>query len=314
MAYTLDPEIAAAMAAASESGAPQLPPRGDWEVLREAADAISEMVMGLVQPSPDVDIAHFTTKSRDGADIELRWYTKQGGASGPAVVYAHGGGMIIGSAEMYDPIVAEYVSLTGVPFLSVDYRLAPEVQGTTLVEDTFVGLAWLLENGSRLGIDSRRVAVMGDSAGGGIAAGVAIAARDRGIDLARQLLIYPMLDDRNIDPDPHLEPYMTWTYENNLAGWGALLGNELGSPAVSPLAAPARLADFSRLAPAYIEMGELDIFRNESIHYGQRIAAAGVQLEFHVHPGAPHGYDRRAPQSKLARRAMADRKRVIESI
>ncbi len=313
MPYVMDPEIAAAGAAAETSGF-QMPTSGDWRVLREAASAISKQIIGLMPVIPDVEITRFTTKAQDSTEIELRWYKKKGTATGAAVVYAHGGGMIIGSAEMYDPIVADYVSVTGVPFLSVDYRLAPEVTGTTLVEDTFAGLAWLLANAARLGVDPARIAIMGDSAGGGIAAGVAIAARDRGIALARQILIYPMLDDRNVRPDPHLVPHATWTFENNFAGWSALLGNDMGRDSVSPLAAPARLANFAGLAPAYIEVGELDIFRDENLAYAQRIAAAGIPLELHVHPGAPHGYDRRAPQAQLTRRVMADRKRIIEAL
>jgi acetyl esterase/lipase len=311
MAYTLDPEIAAALAA---NGGGHMPPRGDWKTLRKAAADISAKVMGLVQPAPDVAITTSSVKSLDGADIGLRWYQRKDSVGGPAVVYAHGGGMIIGSAEMYDPIVAAYVSLTGVPFLSVDYRLAPEVQGTTLVEDTFAGLAWLCATAPQLGVDRNRIAVMGDSAGGGVAAGVAIAARDRQIKLARQILIYPMLDDRNTKPDPALEPVATWTYDNNLTGWSALLGSSVGGTSVSPLAAPARLTTFSGLAPAYIEVGELDIFRDESMRYAMQIAAAGISVELHVHPGATHGYDRLAPSAQLTVRAMADRLRIIKGL
>jgi len=313
MPYVMDPEVAAATAAAAAAGF-QMPTSGDWRVLREAAETISKQVLGQITVPSDVEITRFMAKTQDSAEIELRWYKKKGSTTGAAVLYAHGGGMVIGSAEMYDPIVGDYVSATGVPFLSVDYRLAPEATGTTLVEDTYAGLTWLLANAARLGVDPARIAVMGDSAGGGIAAGVAIAARDRAVALARQILIYPMLDDRNTKPDPHLVPHVTWTFENNFAGWSALLGAEMGSDTVSPLAVPARLQNFAGLAPAYIEVGELDIFRDEDLVYAQRLAAAGVPLELHVHPGAPHGYDRRAPQGQLSRRAMADRKRIIESL
>jgi acetyl esterase/lipase len=315
MAYNLDPEIAAALAAAAAQ-AVNIPvsPRGDWRALRDNLTAMMVQMLGTVPQSPDVQITTFSTATTDSTQIELRWYTKTNAATGAAVLYVHGGGMILGSAQLYDPVVSDYVSTTGVPFLSVNYRLAPEVQGTKPAEDAFAGLAWLIENAPNLGIDPKRIAVMGDSAGGGIAAGVAILARDRGISIARQILIYPMLDDRNVTSDPSLDCFATWTFDNNFTGWSAMLGGERGGHAVSPVAAPARLRDFAGLAPAYVEVGELDIFRNEDIDYAQRIAAARIPIELHVHPGAPHAFERMASESRVARRAMADRRRVIASL
>jgi acetyl esterase/lipase len=143
---------------------------------------------------------------------------------------------------------------------------------------------------------------------------VAILARDRGVALARQILVYPMLDDRSLTPDPLLEPFLTWTYDGNFTGWSAVLGDELGTDTVSPIAAPARLTDFAGLAPTYLDVGELDLFRDEDIAYAQRLTKAGVSVELHVHPGAPHGFDRFAPDSKLTRRAIADRLRVIGAL
>jgi acetyl esterase/lipase len=315
MAYALDPEIAAIFTAMAEQGISlPVPPRGDWRALRDIFTASMEQGMSANPLSPDVQITSFSTKTQDDTEIELRWYVKKKAPSGPAVVYAHGAGMILGSALLYDPVVSEYVAATGVPFLSVDYRLAPEVRGTTLAEDTFAGLSWLITNASRLKVDTARIAIMGDSAGGGIAAGTAILARDRGISLARQILIYPMLDDGNFTPDPTFGSYTTWTFDNNFTGWSSLLGDELGSDTVSPVAVPARLNDFTGLAPAYVEVGELDIFRNEDIAYAHRLATAGIPVELHVHAGAPHGFERMAPHSQVAQRAMADRIRTIKSI
>ena len=114
-------------------------------------------------------------------------------------------------------------------------------------------------------------------------------------------------------PDPSFGPYATWTFDSNFTGWSALLGSDLGKDTVSPVAVPGRLKDLAGLAPAYVEVGDLDIFRDEDIAYAGRIAAAGIPIELHVHPGAPHGFERMAPQSKLAQRAMADRMRVIGS-
>src|SRR5262249_47030311 len=153
-------------------------------------------------------------------------------------------------------------------------------------------------------VDPKRIAIMGDSAGGGLAAGLAIMARDRGVQLARQILVYPMLDDRNQTPNPLIAPLITWNYDDNFTGWSALLGKDFGTDRVSPVAAPARLKDFKGLAPAYLEVGELDIFRDENIAYAQQFALAGIPVEFHLHPGAPHGAERLAPTSALAGRIM----------
>ena len=123
-----------------------------------------------------------------------------------------------------------------------------------------------------------------------------------------------MLDDRNTTPDLVLEPLATWTYDFNYTGWNALLGDDLGGPDVSPMAAPARLNDFSGLARAYIEVAELDIFRDESIAYAQQMYRAGVSCEVHVHPGGPHGHDWAALRSALSQRVVADRVRVLSAL
>lgn len=315
MAYVLDPDVAAVVKAMAEAGIafPETP-RGDWKAKRDGMTPLMEQMMSQLPVPPAVEIKVFTTKSKDGAEIELRWTTKKNGAAGPAVLYVHGGGMIVGTAKMYDPIVADYVNATGVPFLSVEYRLAPEAQGEMLAEDCYAGLTWLIANAAKLGVDPKRIAIMGDSAGGGLAAGLGILARDRGIHLARQILIYPMLDDRNQNPNPLIKPLITWNYDDNFTGWSALIGKDFGTDKVSPVVAPARLKDFKGLAPTYIDVGELDIFRDENIAYAQQLALANVPVEFHLHPGAPHGAERVAPDSALSRRILADRYRVISSL
>jgi acetyl esterase/lipase len=315
MKYKLDSEIAAALATlAAQTGAVPVPERGDWKALRDRGNAAHALWAAASPSYAKVEKKLFFTESVDGAEIELRWYEKRGSRPGSAVVYAHGGGMILSDVDKYGPVVSAYVDGTGVPFLSVNYRLAPESHGRMLAEDTFAGLTWLLEHASEFGVDAGRIATMGDSAGGGIAASVAILARDRKVSLAKQILIYPMLDDRNTEPNPCLEPFLTWTHDNNFTGWSALLGKDLGTEDVSPIASPTRLKDFRGLAPAYIEVGELDIFRDEAIAYGQQLGRASVPIELHVHSGAPHGFERFAPSSKLAMRAMNDRMRTVASI
>ena len=216
---------------------------------------------------------------------------------------------------LYDVAVRDYVAASGVPMLVVDYRVAPEHPHPTPVEDCYAALEWLVANASTLGVDPARIAVMGDSAGGGLAAWVCLMARDRGGPaIAQQLLIYPMLDDRTATPDPQLEPFLTWTYDDNITGWGALLGASAGTEAVSPYAAPARAEDLSGLPDTYLDIGDLDIFRTEDVVYATRLADAGVPTELHVHPGCPHAFEALAADAPVSRRVVADRIRRLCSL
>jgi acetyl esterase/lipase len=150
----------------------------------------------------------------------------------------------------------------------------------------------------------------GHSSGAGLAAGAAILARDRAVPVARQILLYPMLDDRTVEPDPHLVSMASWTYENNRVGWTGLLG---GRPA-GPVEAPARLADAAGLPPAYIEVGELDIFRDECVAYASKLWRTGVSTELHVHQGLVHGFDHVMTQADFTRRAIANRIRFLQQL
>jgi acetyl esterase/lipase len=214
---------------------------------------------------------------------------------------------------MYDAAVRGYVAASGVPMLMVDYRVAPEHSGSGPVEDCYAALCWLAEHGGELGADPARLAVAGDSAGGGLAVGVSLMARDRGGPaLALQLLIYPMLDDRTTTPDPELPPeFLTWTYEDNVTGWGALRGDRAE---LSVYAAPARAEDLTGLPPTYLDTGDLDIFRAEDVDYARRLSAAGVPTELHVHPGCPHAFEGLAPDADVSRRVVADRVRRLRAL
>jgi acetyl esterase/lipase len=316
LAFTLDPEVAAALApmvAAMADVTP--PPVGDVESRRPVLEAIMAET-AAAQPMPtDVKATDFHATAVDGGDVLLRWYAKDSATLGPAVLYLHGGGMISGSVAIYDGPVSRYVSDSGVSMLAVDYRLAPEHPYPVPVEDCYAGLRWLSEHAAELGVDPARIAVMGDSAGGGLAAAVALLARDRGgPDLAAQILIYPMLDDRNTIPDPEIAPFAVWSYDDNITGWGALLGDAIGAPDVPAYAAPARATDLFDLPACYIEVGQLDIFRDEDLAYAQRLSRAGVNVEFHLRPGVPHEFETYAHTSDVARRSGADRLRSLRGI
>lgn len=290
----------------------QEPQRGDWQVLRQNN---TEFFKSLnIKPAGDVMYKEFEIISHDGEFIQARWYTKEGTNPGSAVVYSHGGGMVSGSIELYHPMLSQFVSKSGVPFLAIDYRKAPEHQGTSLVEDVYAGLLWLIEHSDELGIDKKRIAVMGDSAGGGIVAGVAIAARDRGIELEKQILIYPMLNDKNLETDGVMDPFLMWSYNNNYTGWKALLGDQFNTEEVSPLSAPSRNTDFEGLASAYIEVGELDIFRDEDVDYAKSLWNAGISTELHVYPGVPHAFELLASEINVSKCSLENRLRVLTSL
>ena len=314
MPFALDPEIAAGLAALFPEEVP-LPPVGDVASRREGVETLQRMTHGSLPMPADVTWRDLHTTAEDGAELLLRWYTKDGASPGSAVLYAHGGGMILSNVEIYDGPVARHVSATGVPFLSVEYRFAPEHPAPTPVTDCHAGLRHLAEHADELGVDPTRIAIMGDSGGGGVAASLAIYARDRGGPaIAKQLLIYPMLDDRTVTPDPALVPTATWSYDDNVTGWGALLGDAAGGQGVSPYAAAARLEDFTGLPPAFLEVSELDIFRDETLAYAQRLLAAGVPTELHLYPAAPHAFEALVPAAAVSRRTVAERNRVIAAL
>ncbi|MFJ6429799.1 alpha/beta hydrolase [Microbacterium maritypicum] len=291
MTFTLNPQIWALLAQGAGPAQPTDFREGDHERLRSILDD------GLAQMSalpahPEVTCDEITVTTSDGHNLRVNWYTWAGEAPGSAVVHFHGGARIAGSIDLYDPLVRTCVAWSGVPVLAVDYRLAPSTDPAAPVVDGLTALTWLREHSVELGVDPARIAVMGDSGGGGVAASVAIAARDASLPLARQILTYPMLDDRVAEPDAELLALpTTFSYTYSRTAWAAVTSteNEAGTP--DPRVAPTRTADHRGLAPAFIEIGELDIFRDETVAYASRLWRAGVSAELHVHPGMPHAYD-----------------------
>jgi acetyl esterase/lipase len=290
MPFSFDPEFAEAIAPMAEAmAAAPPPPVGDIATRRAVWEPIIGAA-GVAQPIPaDVTTTDYFADTADGAQVKMRWYAKDGTRPGSAVLFFHGGGYIFGHIDLFDGPVSRYVSASGVPMLSVEYRRAPEHPHPTPVEDAFVALGWLNEHAADLGVDPDRIGVMGDSAGGGMAAALTILTRERrGPRIGRQILIMPMLDDRT--------------------------GDAAGGSDVPVTAAPARLEDATGLPPAYIEVGQIDVFRDEDLTYAITLSRAGVPVEFHLHPGVPHEFDSIAFNSDVARRAIADRIRNLKSI
>ena len=218
---------------------------------------------------------------------------KSTGRARPGILHIHGGGYIMGTPEMTTPTDAAYATQFGAVVVSVDYRLAPETPHPGPVEDCYAALAWLHSHADELGVDRSRIAVTGESAGGGLAAATVLLARDRAqYAVAFQHLVFPMLDDRTVtqrDPSPHLGEFV-WTREANLFGWTSLLGRAPGGVDVSPYAAPARANDLAKLPPTFLASGALDLFLEENLDYSRRLIRAGVPTEVHIYPGAPHGF------------------------
>ncbi|RFU93256.1 MULTISPECIES: alpha/beta hydrolase [Citrobacter] len=226
------------------------------------------------------------------------------GTRRPAILHTHGGGFVLGTvAQDVHRLQAMSIALDCV-IVSVEYRLAPEVTYAGSVEDNYAALKWVFENADVLGVDTRRVAVMGESAGGGHAALLAIKARDRGeYPLAFQLLVYPMLDDRtgSVGNVPSHIGRIIWTPAANRFGWASFLGVQPGTAAVPRAAVPARTDDFTRLPPAYICVGSVDLFVEENIRYAGRLIDAGVPAELLVVPGGFHGFDLSSPDAQVVK-------------
>ncbi len=244
-----------------------------------SALSVSERFISGPEGAPDLRVLVYLPISVQGAV--------------PVLLWLHGGGYIMGSADAEDLTVKSIVSALGCAAVSVDYRLAPETPHPGPVEDCYAALKWLSTHADELGIDPKRIAVGGSSAGGGLAAALALLTRDRGeVPLAFQFLLAPMLDDRTCTlakPHPYTGEFI-WTPEANRFGWTSLLGQEPGGPDISPYAAAARAEHLEGLPATFLYVGDLDLFLEEDLEYARRLMRAGVPTELHVYPGAYHGF------------------------
>ncbi|MGN6220586.1 MAG: alpha/beta hydrolase [Microbacterium sp.] len=312
-----DPELAAALSAIDSSLPPTLTP--------DMIPALRSMVIpGL--PSAAEALAHAGLVAHDvtipgygGDEIVvsvIQSKDRPETATGPGFFFTHGGGMIIGDRWTGVIALTDWLHRYDGVAVTVEYRLAPEFPDPVPVEDCYAGLLWTAANAADLGIDLDRLLIAGGSAGGGLAAGVALLARDRrGPRLAGQLLMYPMLDDRDQTTSTlQIDGVGVWDRGSNVTGWSALLGDRRGTDDVSIYAAPSRATDLSDLPPAFIDCGSAEVFRDEDVAYAGAIWAAGGEAELHVWPGGFHAFEGLVPQAALSREMVAARDNWVRRI
>ena len=307
-AYAFDPELAEMAVAVALS-----PPSTDPVVARERTNEMLAM-MGIELDVSDLDIEDRTVPGPPGdPDVAVRVYSpKERAATVPGVLYIHGGGFVTGSIDTEHVNSARLAQALGVVVVSVEYRLAPEHPFPAPLEDCYAALVWLHKESAPLGVDTSRIAVNGGSAGGGLAAGLALLARDRGGPaICFQYLGIPELDDRLDTPSmQRFHDTPMWSRPQAERSWQWYLGDAYGADDVSPYAAPARATDVAGLPPAYISTMEFDPLRDEGINYALKLLAAGVSVELHSFPGTFHG-SAIVTTAAITRREGAERMTVL---
>lgn len=304
-----DPELAPALRIINELIPPLNP--DTLRVLRGGIPGLESISNQVLAHDGAFVVEERTVPGPAGApDIKLL-ILRPPAASGstPAIYHTHGGGMVMGDNRTG---IEDHLTLAqsiGAAVVSVEYRLAPDAPHPAPVEDCYAGLVWTAQHADELNIDPDRIVIAGASAGGGLAAAVALLARDRGGPaLFGQMLLCPMLDDRNDTPSAfQMAGLGVWSQADNAFGWEALLGADCGTDRVSPYAAPARATDLSGLPPAFIDVGSAETFRDEDVAYASRIWQAGGRAELHVWPGGFHGFDMMAPDAAVSQDARSAR-------
>ena len=296
-----DPELATVLEALAE----QLPASVTPDLIGPLREQDRDVPIELVL-AQHLGVTHreTTVPGYEGAELTVSVFAPRGHTgTGPGFFHTHGGGMILGNRFGGIEVVLDWVERFRGVCVSVEYRLAPEHPDPYPVEDCYAALVWTSEHAEELGIDPDRLVIVGASAGGGLAAGTTLLARDRsGPALAGQVLIYPMIDDRNDSVSAQqMVGVGVWDRTSNDTGWDALLGERRGTDDVSSYAAPARATDLSGLPPAFIDVGTAETFRDEDVAYATAIWAAGGVAELHVWPGGFHGFDLMVPHAALSR-------------
>ena len=242
---------------------------------------------------------------RDG-DVRVRLYTPAD-PTGSALLWIHGGGLVVGSARMDDRLCGETARQLGVTIVSVDYRLAPKHPYPAALDDCLAAWVWLAAHAGELGVDPDRVAVGGQSAGGGLAACLVQRLHDDGAAVAAQWLFCPMLDDRTAAERAHdATGHHIWNNRSNLVGWRSYLGEAPGAASVPPYAVAARREDLSGLPPTWIYTSDIELFHDEDVAYARRLEAAGVEVTLEVVRAAPHGFEAWATDTPLAQALFAN--------
>jgi acetyl esterase/lipase len=285
----------------------------NWDDLpagREFGKKMFEALRTDIPDSPHVAKQDRTVPGPEGApQVPIRIYRPvQSAGTLPGLIWIHGGGYVLGDVQQDDFTVEHIVEAVGCVVVSVEYRLAPEHPFPAPAEDCYAALKWMAEHVTELGVDPARIAVGGASAGGGLAAGLVLLARDRGeVSVAFQLLIYPMIDDR--DTTASSEAFADapiWSRRDNRNGWRAYLGEAYGSANVSPYAAASRATNLEKLPPTFIAVGSHEVFLDEDVEYALRLARADIPVELHVYPRAFHGWDLVAPTAAVSQRFVVD--------
>lgn len=288
----------------------------DIPATRDRLAAIAAQMAAGAPPIEGVELSVLAAPYADGSfNVPLRVTRPAANTEAlPVMYWMHGGGYVLGKAADDDALMA-YFSLTlNCVAVSVDYRLAPENPFPVPLEDCYVGLKWTHDNAAALNIDPHRIMIAGQSAGAGLTAALAQVTRDRGeVPLIYQLLVYPMLDDRNLaQASDTVADTLVWSRYSNLIGWRSYLGMEPGTEATPRYAAPGRTADLAGLPPVYLLVGDVDLFLVENLDYAARLIQAGVPTEVHVYPGGVHAFDTLGAGTALAQRCNADRDRALK--
>lgn len=314
MSLQYDPEfIKEAGPALQQMGQIPRPPLHDVAARRALIAAMTRDLPPL--PEGVEKLVHQVTTA-DGHPVVIHHFRQRSASHGdakPAILHMHGGGYFALSAEQCSVPHIASVSRTGVQVLSVEYRLAPEHPYPVPLNDCWAALQWVHDNAAKLSIDPTRIAVMGESAGGGLAAALTLKARDAALSppIAKQILVYPMLDDRTTTN--HAGELCFWDEIDNITGWTAYLGSDAGTDKIEAYAAPARAKDVAGLPPLYLDCPQLDIFVHEGLEYARRFVAANIPTECHIYPGLPHGFEAFAPLAGVTQQAVANRDRAMIS-
>ena len=309
-----DPQLAAGLSR-FEQAVPGGITLDDIPTMRQIQEGLTTAMAAGVPDILGVVTSDHYAPGPDGApDVMVRIYQPETRPDKlPALLWIHGGGYVLGSVQGDDLRAKGMALALNCVIASVEYRLAPEHPFPAPLEDCYAALKWLTGSADQFGINTARIAIGGASAGGGLAAGLSLLARDRAeVDVCYQFLIYPMIDDSNVEQSgPDVPETPVWTRANNLAGWRSYLQQEPGSEGVSAYAAAIRAEDVRGLPPTYIGVGTPDLFRNEDIVYAQRLMNAGVPTELHVYADGFHIFDGFAPESDAAERFKAEQTRLL---